>query len=274
MNSLLTLIFLVVCIHGFQGGVRTTRIIFPRTSHYDTRSPALTKSVLHSSDCLLKAAKGSKIVIWNEERDRNSAIQYLEALWLYLSRTWFKWRKFVRARTERTTVYVLECENNKYYVGSTTNRKQRFKEHKSERGGSKWTRLNKPIRVLREYKRIPEAYTLGKEAQVTAEIMLEYGINNVRGAMFAESRDYNGDDIRALTGFIGHYNNLGYQDVEARLARELPPSKTFSKSKAPGVPRKKKKRKNDRCNKCGKKGHWAYECPEAWGSLSKDQDKA
>ena len=76
----------------------------------------------------------------------------------------------------------------KYYVRRTRNRRRRIREHLSERGGSKWTRLYKPVRMVTEYRRVPADYYIGKEAQVTAELMLKHGVNNVRGAMFTETR--------------------------------------------------------------------------------------
>ena len=156
-------------------------------------------------------------------------------------------------RRKRYTVYVLECKHNKYYVGSTTNRSRRIREHLSERGGSKWTRMHKPIRLVKEYRRIHEDYYLGKEAQVTAELMLQYGINNVRGAMFSEPRSYTLQDANALTGFLGHYNNLDYKELGVRLEMEL---------NRPARRRRKKAKKSDRCYRCGQTGHWAYKCPK------------
>ena len=61
------------------------------------------------------------------------------------------WRwvcNFIRACTEKHTVYVLKLQNKKYYVGSTTHKRRRMREHNSDRGGSKWTKMNKPIRML------------------------------------------------------------------------------------------------------------------------------
>ena len=97
-----------------------------------------------------------------------------------LSQFIFRLKKKIRAICERNTVYVLECEGGKYYVGSTSHRRQRKRQHfESKRGGSAFTRLYRPIRVHAEYRRIPQRYYLGMEAKITAECMLLHGINNV-----------------------------------------------------------------------------------------------
>jgi predicted GIY-YIG superfamily endonuclease len=193
-------------------------------------------------------------------------IELLKRAFVRVSQIWWLIKKAIRARTEKYTVYVLECENGKYYVGSTSHKRQRFKQHMaSERGGSKWTRIHKPIRVARQYKRIPAAYYLGLEAQVTAECMYEYGVNNVRGAMFAQVRQYNTRyDIDALTGFLGHYNDLNYKEVNLILQQTLPSPveeyvpKSFTRKR---IQKKQRTQGNDVCNRCGNRGHWAAECP-------------
>ena len=138
----------------------------------------------------------------------------------------FSSRQKIRRITERNTVYVLELKNGKYYVGSTTNRKQRYRQHfgGNTRGGSKWTRLHKPIRVIAEYKRIPSRYVMGMESQKTAEYMMKYGVNNVRGAAFCHARDFTTDDTSNLVGFLGHYNQLDFKTLRTQLKKVLPKS--------------------------------------------------
>jgi putative endonuclease len=48
-------------------------------------------------------------------------------------------------------VYILECNNGSYYTGITTDVTRRFKEHLEDKiKGAKYTRVNKPIRVVYE----------------------------------------------------------------------------------------------------------------------------
>ena len=182
-------------------------------------------------------------------RSKRASTPLLKHLFLRISKFLYNIKDTIRSRIERCTVYVLELEDSKYYVGSTTNRKRRIKQHRSGRG-SKWTREHRPIRVLKEYRRIPKEYLLGMESKVTAEMMLEYGINNVRGSMFCSPREYHLGDVDALTKFLGHYNDLNYRKVNRRLYETLSDSPKRSISKMAG-----------KCYCCGKFGHYAAQCP-------------
>lgn len=153
----------------------------------------------------------------------NRIILLLMRIRSFLRHFWKRRTSWLRSIIERHTIYVLECDDDKIYVGSTTNRKQRIKTHFSDGGGSAWTRLHKPISIMKQYKRVPGEYSLGLEAQVTANLMWKLGVNNVRGAMFSETRDYTRRDLVALTGFLGHYNELDYQALYRALRDTLPP---------------------------------------------------
>ena len=151
----------------------------------------------------------------------------------------YRWRGFrqkLRYLLFRNTVYVLECEHGKYYVGSTKNKKMRYYQHfQGKRSGSKWTKQHKPIRVLAEHNRIPSRYVLGMESQKTAEYMMKFGVNNVRGAAFCGVREFTTNDISDLTGFLGHYNQLNYGDLHKELWRVLPraeATKAYSRPQA------------------------------------------
>ena len=170
--------------------------------------------------------------------------------------------------------------------------RRRWKEHRSARGGSMWTRLHKPVRVMRQFNRVPARFHLGMESQVTAQLMPKYGVNNVRGAEFSQPREFTLHDLDRLTGFLGHHNNRDYRKtaklIEQFLLPASPPPQAVDSTcgesallrdgasnlqAASSTERSKlRKRKaskmrpvrdrgHDRCFKCGEFGHWKNECP-------------
>lgn len=88
-------------------------------------------------------------------------------------------------------IYGLKLQNNKYYIGKTTNFDNRYNQHLSSKG-SDWTTIHKPIEILfvREigtdnmlkndinYHKLENLYT---EAH-----MLKYGWKNVRGGEYCK----------------------------------------------------------------------------------------
>ena len=179
----------------------------------------------------------------------------------------------LRRLLEGRTIYVLECAHGKYYVGSTTDRRRRYREHASRRG-SRWTRVHPPVAVRREYRRVPRAYLPGMESRVTAEMMLAHGVNNVRGSMFCGTRDYHAGDLDALTKFLGHYNDLDYGEVYAGLRATLPPAGEGGASPVPSSASRRRRRYRGSggggrggagCYACGGLGHLAASCPEGRG---------
>jgi predicted GIY-YIG superfamily endonuclease len=70
-------------------------------------------------------------------------------------------------------VYILRLEDDCYYVGITMNLNQRLAQHWTE-SGAKWTKLHKPIEVLRVVYR-------GDEQDITNDMIALYGREKVRG---------------------------------------------------------------------------------------------
>jgi predicted GIY-YIG superfamily endonuclease len=83
-----------------------------------------------------------------------------------------------------TTIYCLELENGRFYVGQTpTGRlKRRYEEHKYF-GGAKWTSRHGVRRLLWAIEVLPSE---ADEAEDSAclEIMLKHGRNSCRGGKF------------------------------------------------------------------------------------------
>ncbi len=79
-------------------------------------------------------------------------------------------------------IYILQLENNKYYVGKTVNMGQRFSQHCSGQG-SEWTKIHKPIRII---KTIDNCIDSIMEDNITKKYMLKYGIENVRGGSYSQ----------------------------------------------------------------------------------------
>ena len=78
-------------------------------------------------------------------------------------------------------IYLLECQNGKYYVGKTNKPDIRIEQHFTS-GGSAWTKRYPPIKVL-EFICDCDDYD---EDKYTRIYMDKYGIDNVRGGSFCE----------------------------------------------------------------------------------------
>ena len=78
-------------------------------------------------------------------------------------------------------IYILQLENNKYYVGKTNNPQFRLDQHFNSTG-SVWTTKYKPLSVLEIIKDCDEY----DEDKYTRKYMDKFGIDNVRGGSFCE----------------------------------------------------------------------------------------
>ena len=79
-------------------------------------------------------------------------------------------------------IYILKCEDNKYYVGRTKNIEKRIIQH-FILNGSKWTKKYKPIEIINQY----DCDEFDEE-KYTLLTMDKYGIENVRGGSYCKMK--------------------------------------------------------------------------------------
>ena len=79
-------------------------------------------------------------------------------------------------------LYLLELENDKYYVGQSDDPAFRFHDHLKGKG-AKWTQLHKPLRVLMTRDMVVQSPAEGmlEENRMTLQFMERFGWENVRG---------------------------------------------------------------------------------------------
>jgi hypothetical protein len=78
-------------------------------------------------------------------------------------------------------IYILKLEQNKYYIGKTSNPYYRIENH-TNGSGSAWTKKYKPINVENI---IPNCDHYDEDKYVI-QYMDKYGISNVRGGTFSQ----------------------------------------------------------------------------------------
>jgi hypothetical protein len=76
-------------------------------------------------------------------------------------------------------IYVLELENDKYYIGKTNYPNIRINKHFNN-NGSQWTSKYKPIKVIEILANLDDF----DEDKITLQYMKSKGIDNVRGGSF------------------------------------------------------------------------------------------
>ena len=81
---------------------------------------------------------------------------------------------------EKYYIYILELNNNKYYIGRTKLVEKRFLEHVNNENYNSYTFIYKPIKILDSFISTSEF----DEDNTTKKYMKKYGINNVRGGSY------------------------------------------------------------------------------------------
>lgn len=100
-------------------------------------------------------------------------------------------------------IYILELENDKFYVGKSRNFERRLNQHTFGKG-SAWTQLYKIIKVYKifQFSVNSEFEEIEMENEVTLQLMREKGWQNVRGGWWC-----NTGDLVTIKGlhFHGHF---------------------------------------------------------------------
>jgi predicted GIY-YIG superfamily endonuclease len=140
-------------------------------------------------------------------------------------------------------IYVLQCENGKYYIGKTSNVDRRFAEHLSGEYGSEWTSYYTPRQVIEVENMISDF----DEMKKTLEYMKRFGIDHVRGAQWSNinlTSEQRTTIMKAMNtdgcfhcGQIGHFsNNCTHRNQSFQTQQRI------------------------QCFTCGNYGHFANEC--------------
>ena len=148
-------------------------------------------------------------------------------------------------------IYVLQLENNKYYIGKTINPEFRLNHH-FRSSNSEWTKKYKPMHVL---ELIPYCDSVNEDKH-TIKYMKQYGIKNVRGGSFFKLKldEDNKDIIKKMINCLndkcyicgenGHFSEDCYQNDNSLLEKQFE-NLLIDK---------------DLCFRCYRKGHYAQDC--------------
>ena len=171
-------------------------------------------------------------------------------------------------------LYVLQCEDDKWYIGKTKDIVRRFKQHQDGMG-SAWTKEYTPVRIA-ETRPITSIHD---ETNVTKDYRKTYGIDNVRGGAYSQidlSEDIEAVIRREITGNTdacftcgrkGHFANrcpsksvvweCDYCDEQ--FSTEAACMK-HEKKCGGQIEQPSTRRSYGTCYKCGRAGHWAPDC--------------
>ena len=103
-------------------------------------------------------------------------------------------------------IYVLKCENNKFYVGRSINIYNRIYQHSQKINSANFTKLYKPLELIEVF--ITEDSF--EEDKTVKKYMNRFGIQNVRGGTYSEIQ-LSPNKIKCLQDEINHSNGICYR---------------------------------------------------------------
>ena len=158
-------------------------------------------------------------------------------------------------------IYILQLQHGCFYVGKSDNPYKRLTQHKNGRG-SAWTRLHKPIRMVKKRKMTS---TL-QEDQITEEWMKKKGIDKVRGGMYCQI-ELPDHVEETLTTKLFHAKNAclrcgsSKHFVKQCTAKEECEKCSFTGSYQQVTKHKcRRKRRRKSCARCGRDSHTESSC--------------
>ena len=168
-------------------------------------------------------------------------------------------------------IYILKLENDKYYVGKTSNNSTRIQEHFDDsKKSSSWTTKYKPISVDQIIENCDEF----DEDKWVKIYMKKHGIDNVRGGSYASSEKLHHTVKYFLEHEIEHAESKCFScGKSGHLSMDCSKNNTRIKVKICGncgnkghteskcyVKSALKSELESICSKCGKSGHYDTDC--------------
>lgn len=150
-------------------------------------------------------------------------------------------------------IYALKLKDDKYYCGKTDNVDVRIQQHK-DGNGSAWTKRYGYVDTLFTY----PSTSIFDEDKTTKELMLKYGIMNVRGGTYCseylskQQEDLLTKEIWASNNCCNRCGRPGHFINACRKRKDIYGNTILSKSIAKNIPKT--------CKRCNRIGHTKENC--------------